>query len=72
MEPGVSQLRQIETWNRKIHIYVGLFLLWFIWLFGLSGMLLNHPQWLMQEGWQSREESVSTHAIQGTPATDFG
>lgn len=53
----------IEDWNRRIHVYVGLLSLWFLWLFGLSGILLNHPQWLLQEAWRSRHEALSTYTI---------
>jgi len=30
-----------ERWNRKLHFYTGLFLLFFMWLFAFSGLLLN-------------------------------
>ena len=33
-------------WNRKIHIYTGLYILLFLWVFAVSGLLLNHPDWL--------------------------
>src|SRR5436190_20814459 len=36
-----------EKWNRKIHFYLGLYFLFFLWLFSLTGLLLNHGQWLM-------------------------
>ncbi len=34
-----------EKWNKKIHIYLGLYLLLFLWLFSVSGLFLNHPKW---------------------------
>jgi hypothetical protein len=34
-----------EKWNKKIHIYVGLFMLLFLWVFSVSGLFLNHPGW---------------------------
>ena len=34
-----------EKWNKKIHIYVGLFMLLFLWIFSVSGLFLNHPKW---------------------------
>ena len=46
-----------EHWNRKLHFYAGLFLLFFIWLFALSGLLLNHPTWSFAESWKNRKES---------------
>jgi hypothetical protein len=35
----------IEKWNKKIHIYLGLFFLLFLWIFCISGLFLNHPGW---------------------------
>ena len=37
--------RLVKTWNTKLHIYVGLFTLLFLWLFALSGVVMNHPLW---------------------------
>ena len=34
-----------EKWNKKNHIYLGLFLLLFLWIFCVSGLFLNHPEW---------------------------
>ena len=33
------------VWNRRLHYYLGLYLLFFSWLFVLTGLLLNHPRW---------------------------
>jgi len=46
----------LESWNRKLHFYSGLFLLFFIWLFAFSGLLLNHPDWSFAESWNNRKE----------------
>ncbi|MFT5366149.1 MAG: hypothetical protein ACI8V2_001096 [Candidatus Latescibacterota bacterium] len=54
----------IEKWNRKLHIYVGLYFLFFIWLFAFSGLLLNHPQWEIFQFWQNRKEQTTTHTLQ--------
>src|SRR5262245_6858244 len=35
----------VETWNRRLHYYLGLYFLFFLWLFSLTGLLLNHPRW---------------------------
>jgi hypothetical protein len=35
----------LERWNRKAHYYLGLYLLFFLWLFSLTGLMLNHQQW---------------------------
>jgi hypothetical protein len=48
---------RFERWNRKLHFYSGLFLLFFIWLFAFSGLLLNHPTWTFAEFWTNREET---------------
>ena len=45
-----------ERWNRKLHFYSGLFLLFFTWLFAFSGLLLNHPTWSFAESWNNRKE----------------
>ena len=34
--PAASHLRvRLERWNRKLHYYAGLFLLFFLWLFAV-------------------------------------
>ncbi len=38
-------LKTFEVWNRKAHYYLGLYLLFFLWLFSLTGLMLNHQQW---------------------------
>lgn len=45
MEDSPMNKKTWEAWNRKAHIYVGLFLLLFLWLFSVSGLLMNHPKW---------------------------
>ena len=37
--------RTFETWNRKLHFYLGLYFLFFLWLFSLTGLMLNHQGW---------------------------
>lgn len=55
--PNVPAFRaQLERWNRKLHFYAGLFLLFFMWLFALSGLVLNHPSWSFTESWKNRKE----------------
>ena len=46
-----------ERWNRKLHFYAGLFLLFFVWLFAFSGLVLNHPSWRFTEFWSNRTQS---------------
>jgi uncharacterized protein len=54
--------KPIETWNRRLHIYLGLYFLIFIWLFSISGLILNHPQWRFTQFWPDRQETQSEHA----------
>lgn len=35
----------LERWNRRLHYYLGLYFLFFLWLFSLTGLMLNHQQW---------------------------
>jgi hypothetical protein len=46
-KPRNAGLALFEKWNRKLHFYLGLYFLFFLWLFSLTGLLLNHGQWLM-------------------------
>ncbi len=45
-----------DTWFRKLHIYLGLFFLFFVWLFCLSGVVLNHPKWRFAGFWENRAQ----------------
>lgn len=55
-------------WNRRLHYFLGLYFLFFIWLFALTGLLLNHS-WTFAEFWQSRKTATVDRAIQ-MPADD--
>ena len=62
--PNVPRFRaRFERWNRKLHFYAGLFLLFFMWLFAISGLLLNHPTWSFAESWTKRTDANSERAI---------
>jgi len=37
--------RGFEAWNRRLHYYLGLYFLFFLWLFSATGLMLNHQQW---------------------------
>src|SRR5882672_10090472 len=52
-----------ERWNRKLHYYAGLFLLFFMWLFAVTGLVLNHPTWSFAESWTKRTDTNSERAI---------
>src|SRR5512140_814380 len=56
--PNVPRFRAgFARWNRKLHFYAGLFLLFFLWLYAFSGLLLNHPSWSFAESWNNRQET---------------
>jgi hypothetical protein len=60
-----------RTWNQKIHIYVGLYFLVFIWLFSVSGLLLNH-HWSFAEFWpQRRQAKLERTIVPPTASTDL-
>lgn len=50
-------MKTFNFWNRKLHIHIGLFLLLFIWLFSLSGLLLNHSGWNFASFWEQRKQN---------------
>ncbi len=52
-----------RVWNRKLHYYLGLYLLFFVWLFALSGLLLNHSNWKFAEFWSNRKETTYERQI---------
>lgn len=54
---------RIARWNARAHYYLGLYLLCFIWLFALTGLLLNHGHWGMAEFQRSRTTSKSEHRV---------
>lgn len=51
------------VWNRRLHYYLGLYFLFFCWLFALTGLLLNHPRWQFAQFWPNRVETVSEHQV---------
>ena len=51
-------------WNRRVHYYLGLYLLFFCWLFAFTGLLLNHPRWEFAQFWPNRVQSTTEHALQ--------
>jgi hypothetical protein len=65
-----SCIEYILFWNRKYHIYIGLFLLLFIWLFTVSGLLLNHSQWKFSSFYEKRKESEISNTVFIPETTD--
>ena len=54
------------VWNRRIHYYLGLYLLFFTWLFVFTGLLLNHPRWRFAQFWPNRIQTTGEYAIDAT------
>lgn len=52
------------VWNRRIHYFLGLYLLFFTWLFVLTGLLLNHPRWQFAQFWPNRVQTTTVHHVQ--------
>ena len=62
--PAASRWRvRLERWNRRLHYYAGLFLLFFLWLFAVTGLVLNHPTWSFAESWTKRTDTNSEREI---------
>ena len=59
----------ISTCNRKGHYYLGLYFLFFVWLFALTGLLLNHA-WSFAEFWPNRKVSKFEKQVQISTARD--
>jgi hypothetical protein len=57
-----SSVRTLEVWNRKLHYYLGLYFLLFLWLFALTGLMLNHQQWFREL--YERQETASEQDIE--------
>lgn len=57
----------LRTWNRRLHFYLGLYFLLFIWLFSISGLLLNHSSWISAISWERRVESTFERVITAPP-----
>ena len=57
-----------QIWNRRLHYFLGLYFLFFIWLFALTGLLLNHGEWNFAEFWSTRRITTFEQPIQRPPA----
>ena len=51
-----------KSWSQRIHVYLGLYFLLFLWLFSASGLLLNHA-WQFSEFWSRRQQSTREQTI---------
>ena len=54
---------------RKLHNYLGLWLLLWIWLFAFSGIVLNHPTWRAAQFWAERAETTTVRAVRPPAAS---
>jgi hypothetical protein len=62
-----SSAKALEVWNRRFHYYLGLYFLFFLWLFAATGLMLNHQQWF-RDLYQRVERSYQLPIA--TPAGD--
>ncbi len=60
----------LESWNRRLHFYLGLYFLLFLWLFAVTGLFLNHPNWEFQQYWTDRQESTMDLPLQPVADSD--
>ena len=59
-----SFTRTLEKWNRRAHFYLGLYFVFFLWLFSLTGLMLNHGQWAVSLAANRRVESRFARSIE--------
>jgi len=62
-----SSAKTFEVWNRRLHYYLGLYFLFFLWLFSATGLMLNHQAWFPEL--YQRTQSSYAMPIE-TPAGD--
>src|SRR5436853_7796591 len=70
MPSSVRAAAMFENWNRKLHYYIGLYFLFFLWLFLLTGLMLNHGQWRLAQTANQRRESRFERTIQVLAASN--
>jgi hypothetical protein len=64
--------QKLKAWNQKLHLYLSLYFLVLLWLFAVSGLLLNHD-WRFTEFWSQRQQSTNMHRIvPPTAVSDLG
>jgi hypothetical protein len=54
---------RVERWNRRLHYYVGLYFLFFLWLFLFTGLILNHGRWALAQAANERRETRYEQSI---------
>lgn len=63
MQQSKDMLKKLLTFNRKLHIHLGLFLLLFIWLFFISGLIIHHGEWKFASFWEKRIERKTEFVV---------
>lgn len=73
-EDNLPQSRGPRGWMDRGHYFLGLYLLVFIWLFALTGLLLNHSTWGLADMQRSRNTTTTEHTVvplnSSTPLSD--
>lgn len=67
-------IKKITYTNRRLHIHIGLLLVLFIWLFSISGLLLNHGDWEFASFWEQRKQNkiiTTIHIPSGLDSTQI-
>ena len=67
-----SASKTFEFWNRRLHYYLGLYFLFFLWLFAFTGLLLNHSTWHFAQYWPERVETSYERPIEPLGGADDG
>lgn len=65
-----NRVNDFLAFNRKMHIYLGLFLLLFIWLFSISGLIINHGGWKFASFFEQREEHKTDFTFPASSLND--
>jgi hypothetical protein len=60
--------RALYRRTRKLHNYLGLYLLLFLCLFSISGLVLNHSNWSAARFWEARQEATTQRGIRAPVA----
>jgi hypothetical protein len=68
MNPAAPKEQNYALWNRRLHYFLGLYFLFFVWLFSLTGLLLNHGSWEFAKYWPNRKVSSSEQPIRAPAA----
>jgi hypothetical protein len=56
-----------QVWNRKLHYYLGLYFLFFVWLFAFTGLLINHSSWTFAQFFPNRKVTAFDRQIDHPP-----